>query len=233
MEAQYKKLSIIIPCYNEKNTILKLLSEVKNSKISLEKEIIIIDDCSTDGTQKILNNLNDQEIKIFFNQKNMGKGYSIRNGFDKATGQIMIIQDADLEYDPNDYSNLLQPILDNNADVVYGSRFIGDQPDKFFFFSHYVGNKFLTFASNLFTGLKITDMETCYKVFTKSIYDRIHLYENRFGFEPEFTAQIGKLNCRVTEIPISYKSRDYDEGKKITWKDGVRALLLIIKYGIR
>ena len=229
----YKKLSIIIPCYNEKNSISEIINQVKNVDISLEKEIIVVDDFSTDGTREILKKLQESEqgIRIFFNEKNMGKGYSIRDGFRHATGDIIIIQDADLEYEPNEYVVLLKPILNNEADVVYGSRFKDGYDKKFSFLSHYVGNKLLTMISNQFTGLKLTDMETCYKMFTKEILDKIHLTENKFGFEPEFTAQIAKINCRISEVGIKYKNRSYEEGKKITWKDGIHALKVIIKNG--
>ena len=228
----YKKLSIVIPCYNEKNTISEIISQVKEVYIPLEKEIILVDDFSTDGTREILKKLqkNEQGIKVFFNEKNMGKGYSLRSGFTHSTGDIIIIQDADLEYDPHEYVVLLKPILDNQADVVYGSRFKAGYNKKFSFLSHYIGNRVLTMISNQFTGLKLTDMETCYKMFTKEILDKIHLTENKFGFEPEFTAQIAKINCRISEVGIKYKNRSYEEGKKITWKDGIHALKVIIKH---
>ena len=228
----YKKLSIVIPCYNEKNTISEIISQVKEVYIPLEKEIILVDDFSTDGTREILKRLqkNEQGIKVFFNEKNMGKGYSLRSGFTHSTGDIIIIQDADLEYDPHEYVVLLKPILDNQADVVYGSRFKAGYNKKFSFLSHYIGNRVLTMISNQFTGLKLTDMETCYKMFTKEILDKMHLTENKFGFEPEFTAQIAKINCRISEVGIKYKNRSYEEGKKITWKDGIHALKVIIKH---
>ena len=228
----YKKLSIVIPCYNEKNSISEIISQVKEVYIPLEKEIILVDDFSTDGTREILKKLqkNEQGIKVFFNEKNMGKGYSLRSGFTHSTGDIIIIQDADLEYDPHEYVVLLKPILDNQADVVYGSRFKAGYNKKFSFLSHYIGNRVLTMISNQFTGLKLTDMETCYKMFTKEILDKMHLTENKFGFEPEFTAQIAKINCRISEVGIKYKNRSYEEGKKITWKDGIHALKVIIKH---
>ena len=231
-EDSYKKLSVIVPCYNEKNSISEIINQVKEVYVPLEKEIILVDDFSTDGTREILKKLqkNEQGIKVFFNEKNMGKGYSLRNGFTHSTGDIIIIQDADLEYDPNEYAVLLKPILDNEADVVYGSRFKVDYVDKFSFLSHYLGNKLLTTISNQFTGLKLTDVETCYKMFTKEILDKIHLTEDRFGFDPEFTAQIAKINCRISEVGIKYKNRSYEEGKKVTWKDGIRILKVIIKY---
>ena len=228
----YKKLSIVIPCYNEKNSISEIISQVKEVYIPLAKEIILVDDFSTDGTREILKKLqkNEQGIKVFFNEKNMGKGYSLRSGFTHSTGDIIIIQDADLEYDPHEYVVLLKPILNNQADVVYGSRFKAGYNKKFSFLSHYIGNRVLTMISNQFTGLKLTDMETCYKMFTKEILDKMHLTENKFGFEPEFTAQIAKINCRISEVGIKYKNRSYEEGKKITWKDGIHALKVIIKH---
>ena len=228
----YKKLSIVIPCYNEKNSISEIINQVKEVYVPLEKEIILVDDFSTDGTREILKKLqkNEQGIKVFFSEKNMGKGYSLRSGFTHSTGDIIIIQDADLEYDPHEYVVLLKPILDNQADVVYGSRFKAGYNKKFSFLSHYIGNRVLTMISNQFTGLKLTDMETCYKMFTKEILDKIHLTENKFGFEPEFTAQIAKINCRISEVGIKYKNRSYEEGKKITWKDGIHALKVIIRH---
>ena len=228
----YKKLSIVIPCYNEKNSISEIINQVKEVHVPLEKEIILVDDFSTDGTREILKKLqkNEQGIKVFFNEKNMGKGYSLRSGFTHSTGDIIIIQDADLEYDPREYVILLKPILNNQADVVYGSRFKAGYNKKFSSLSHYIANRVLTGISNQFTGLKLTDMETCYKMFTKEILDKIHLTENKFGFEPEFTAQIAKINCRISEVGIKYKNRSYEEGKKITWKDGIHALKVIIKH---
>ncbi len=228
----YKKLSIVIPCYNEKNSISEIINQVKEVHVPLEKEIILVDDFSTDGTREILKKLqkNEQGIKVFFNEKNMGKGYSLRSGFTHSTGDIIIIQDADLEYDPREYVILLKPILNNQADVVYGSRFKAGYNKKFSSLSHYIANRVLTGISNQFTGLKLTDMETCYKMFTKEILDKIHLTENKFGFEPEFTAQIAKINCRISEVGIKYKIRSHEEGKKITWKDGIHALKVIIKH---
>jgi len=228
----YKKLSIVIPCYNEKNSISEIINQVKEVYVPLEKEIILVDDFSTDGTREILKKLqkNEQGIKVFFNEKNMGKGYSLRSGFTHSTGDIIIIQDADLEYDPREYVILLKPILNNQADVVYGSRFKAGHNKKFSSLSHYIANRVLTVISNQFTGLKLTDMETCYKMFTKEILDKIHLTENKFGFEPEFTAQIAKINCRISEVGIKYKNRSYEEGKKITWKDGIHALKVIIRH---
>ncbi|RMF92057.1 MAG: glycosyltransferase family 2 protein [Candidatus Schekmanbacteria bacterium] len=223
------KLSIVIPVYNEKDLVLKLLRKVEE-KVQLNKEIIIVDDCSTDGTREILKNLeNENKYKILFHSKNMGKGAALRTGFSQATGDIIMIQDADLEYDPSEYKILIDPILNDQADVVYGSRFLSG-PHRVLLFWHYVGNKILTTFSNMMTNLNLSDMETCYKVFRRKVLEKINLKSNRFGFEPEFTAKIAKNKFRIYEVPISYHGRDYNEGKKITWKDGVVAIWCIIKY---
>lgn len=222
------KLSVVIPVYNERNTILEILRHVQ--EVSLPKEIIVIDDGSTDGTRDILQGISSSEdMKIIFQPYNMGKGAALRKGFEAVTGDIVVIQDADLEYDPSEYPVLIQPILDNKADVVYGSRFLSG-PHRVLFFWHSVGNKLLTTFSNMLTDLNLTDMETCYKVFRANILKRIQMRENRFGFEPEFTAKVAKARCRVYEVPISYSGRDYSEGKKISWKDGVAAIYFILKY---
>lgn len=222
------KLSVVIPVYNEKNTILEVLDRVRG--VDLPKETIVVDDCSTDGTQDILRNLpQSDQLKIIFQQRNMGKGAALRAGFAVVSGDVVIIQDADLEYDPFEYPNLLQPILSNKADVVYGSRFLGG-PHRVLLFWHSVGNSVLTTLSNMLTDLNLTDMETCYKAFRVEILKKITLRENRFGFEPEFTAKVGKAGCRIYEVPISYSGRDYSEGKKIGWKDGIAALYFILKY---
>jgi glycosyltransferase involved in cell wall biosynthesis len=222
------KLSVVIPVYNEKNTILDLLNRVR--KVAISKEIIVVDDGSTDGTRDVLRTLPPSEdLKIIFQPRNAGKGAALRAGFAAVMGDIVVVQDADLEYDPAEYGKLIQPILVNKADVVYGSRFLGG-PHRVLFFWHSVGNRILTLLSNMLTDLNLTDMETCYKVFRAEILKKIKLRENRFGFEPEFTAKVGKARFRIFEVPISYSGRDYSEGKKISWKDGVAAIYYIIKY---
>ena len=224
------KLSIIIPCYNEQKTISVILDKVRNLK-DYDKEIIVVDDCSTDGTKEILKKLeNSIEIKILYNDKNRGKGYCIKKGIDSSTGSVLIIQDADLEYDPNDIPKLINPIKDGNADVVYGSRFAGSEEKRVLFYWHSLGNKFLTTLSNMFTNLNLTDMECCYKAFKSIIIKDINLKENRFGFEPEITAKISKKDIQIYEVGIKYFGRKYSEGKKITWVDGFRAIYCIIFY---
>jgi len=226
------RLSIIIPCYNELRTIDEIINAV-NAAPYPDKEIIIVDDYSTDGTRDKLK----QEIensgrvsKVFYHKVNQGKGAALRTGIQAATGDLVIIQDADMEYDPNEYHRLVEPILSNRADVVFGSRFSGGDAHRVLYFWHRVGNGLLTLISNMFTNLNLTDMETCYKVFRREIIQSIKIEENRFGFEPEITAKVAKLNCRIFEVGISYYGRTYDEGKKIGWRDGVRALYCIIKY---
>jgi glycosyltransferase involved in cell wall biosynthesis len=233
-----KKLSIIIPAYNEGKTIHLILDKIKNAMLinNIQKEIIIVNDCSTDDSGdcilKYIENNSDLKIKCFEHEINKGKGAAIRTGIQNATGEYLIIQDADLEYDPNEYNLLLQPIIDGYADVVYGSRFMGGKPHRILFFWHTVGNKLLTLLSNMFTNLNLTDMETCYKMFRTEIIQGIKLQENRFGFEPEVTSRISKLkDIRIYEIGISYYGRTYQEGKKINWKDGFRAIYCIIKFG--
>ena len=226
------KLSIIIPVYNEVNTIKKILNKV-HAQDQYDKEVIIIDDFSTDGTREILKNeIKESVKKIIFNEKNYGKGYSVRQGINAASGEVILIQDADLEYDPSDYKILLNPIINYNADVVYGSRFIGSEEKRVLYFWHTVGNKVLTFLSNMFTNLNLTDMEVCYKVFKSDVIKDIKLYENRFGFEPEITAKIAKKNLKIFEVGVKYYGRKYADGKKITWRDGFSALKCIIKYSL-
>jgi glycosyltransferase involved in cell wall biosynthesis len=232
------KLSIIVPAYNEGKTIHLILDKIKNATLinNIQKEIIIINDCSTDDTGgcilKYIENNSELEIKYYVHKTNKGKGAAIRAGIQNATGEYLIIQDADLEYDPAEYNLLLKPIIDGHADVVYGSRFMGGKPHRVLFFWHTIGNKLLTFLSNMFTNLNLTDMETCYKMFRTEIIQGIKLEENRFGFEPEITAKISKQkDIRIYEIGISYYGRTYQEGKKINRKDGFRAIYCIIKYG--
>jgi glycosyltransferase involved in cell wall biosynthesis len=233
-----KKLSIIIPAYNEGKTIHLILDKIKQTNlIDIEKEIIIVNDCSRDDTEdsinRYINTNSDLNIQYFKHEINQGKGAAINTGIHKATGDFVIIQDADLEYDPNEYSILLKPILDGFADVVYGSRFMGGNPHRILFFWHSIGNQFLTFISNMFTNLNLTDMETCYKLFRKEIIQSIQIKEKRFGLEPEITAKISKIpNIRIYEVGISYYGRTYEEGKKIGWKDGVEAIWCILKYNL-
>lgn len=226
------KLSIIIPCFNEINTIKIILEKIYNNK-TYEKEIILVDDNSTDGTKQVIEKIDKSKIdKLIFNEKNYGKGYCVRKGIECSTGDIIIIQDADLEYDPEDYSKLIEPIKKNIADVVYGSRFIGSDEKRVLFFWHSVGNKFLTILSNMFTNINLTDMECCYKAFRSQVIKDLDLKENRFGFEPEITAKIAKKKIRIYEVGIKYFGRKYSEGKKITWKDGIRAIYCIVYYSI-
>ena len=226
------KVSIIIPCFNEESTIKEIINKI-NSETSIEKEIIVIDDYSKDKTREILeNDLRKNVHKIILNDKNYGKGYSIKKGIENATGDCILIQDADLEYDPTDYNKLLRPIKNGIADVVYGSRFIGTSEKRVLYFWHTVGNKFLTLLSNMFSNLNLTDMEVGYKVFKTSVLKEITLVENRFGFEPEITAKIAKKDIKIYEVGISYFGRKYSEGKKITWKDGFSAIRCIVKYNL-
>lgn len=226
------RLSVVIPCYNEEKTILNILEAVKQSPYP-DKEIIVVNDCSTDETRILLNSLPEDDVKVLHHSTNQGKGAALRTGIRAATGDMVIIQDADLEYDPNQYPILVEPILRGNADVVYGSRFIGSAPHRVLYFWHRVGNGFLTLLSNMFTNLNLTDMETCYKVFRRHIIQSISIEENRFGFEPEITAKVARLNCRIYEVGISYHGRTYAEGKKIGWRDGFHAIYCILKYNLR
>lgn len=226
------KLSIVIPCYNEEKTIEKIIAAVKNAPVA-NKEIIVVDDCSKDGTrEKLKSVIEPMGVRVLFHDINQGKGAALRTGIQACTGDVVIIQDADLEYDPSEYPHLLQPILDDKADVVFGSRFLGSGPHRVVYFWHMMGNSFLTLLSNMFTNLNLTDMETCYKMFRREIIQSITIEENRFGFEPEITAKIAKLKCRIYEIGISYYGRTYEEGKKINWKDGVSAIRCILKYNL-
>jgi len=222
-------LSVIIPAFNEINFIERAIQKVEET--AYEKEIIIVDDCSTDGTRDYLREIHRDNIVTVFHEKNKGKGAALRSGIARARGDIILIQDADLEYDPDDYPILLEPILAGKADVVYGSRFLGG-PHRVLYFWHYVGNLGITLLSNMFTNLNLTDMETGYKVFKREVLEGVEIESERFGFEPEITAKIARKGCRIYEVPISYYGRSYEEGKKITWKDGIKALFTIIKYNV-
>ena len=225
------KLSIIIPCYNESSTILSLIDAVKQSPVT-DREIIIVDDGSKDGTRDILGEMSDPEVRVIFHKANQGKGAALRTGFQEATGDICIVQDADLEYDPQEFPLVIQPILEGKADVVFGSRFQSGRPHRVVYFWHRIGNGVLTLMSNFFTDLNLSDMETCYKAFRREVIQSIRIYENRFGFEPEVTAKVAKMNLRIYEVGISYYGRTYDEGKKIGWRDGFRAIYCILKYNL-
>ena len=226
------KLTVVIPCFNEKTTIRRIVDAVRESPYP-DKEIIVVDDCSSDGTQTLLaTEVAPLVDKVLYHDANRGKGAALRTGFQAATGDIVLVQDADLEYDPREYPALVEPILQDRADVVYGSRFMGARPHRVLYFWHYAGNAFLTLLSNMFTNLNLSDMETCYKVFRREIIQGIRIEEDRFGFEPEITAKVAKLGCRIYEIGISYYGRTYAEGKKIGWKDGFSAIWCILRYNL-
>jgi glycosyltransferase involved in cell wall biosynthesis len=232
------KLSVVIPVYNEAATIEEIVALVIDAQLpaALEREIICVNDCSTDGTREKLDRLPekfpDTHFVVLHKPVNEGKGAALRDGFKRATGDVVLVQDADLEYDPSDYMNLLEPIVENRADVVYGSRFMGGAPHRVLYFWHTVGNKFLTLLSNMATNLNLTDMEVCYKAFRKSVLDRIDIKCNRFGFEPEVTAKVARMKprLRIYEVGVAYYGRSYEEGKKITWRDGIKAILTILRF---
>ena len=221
-------LSVIIPCYNEQGTIASLIAMVQASP--WVQEIIVVDDGSQDKSREILEAISDPQVRVIMHTVNQGKGAALRTGFSHATSEFVIVQDADLEYDPSEYPLVLEPLLDNRADVVFGSRFLSGRPHRVLYFWHSLGNRFLTLMSNMFTDLNLTDMETCYKCFRREVIQSIDIEEDRFGFEPEITAKLAKLRLRIYEVGISYSGRTYDEGKKIGWRDGVRAIYCIVRY---
>lgn len=226
------KLSVVIPVFNEEKTVVEIVDRVQ--AVPLDKELIVVDDCSTDETPRLLARIAEaaDNVRVLRHERNQGKGASLRTGFAAASGEVVIIQDADLEYDPQEYQKLIAPILDGRADVVYGSRFSGGQTHRVLYFWHSVGNRLLTLLSNMFTDLNLTDMEVCYKVFRREIIQAIEIEESRFGFEPEITAKLAKTRCRIYEVGIAYSGRTYQEGKKIGWRDGFRAVWCILKYNL-
>jgi len=226
------KLTVVVPCFNELGTITQVVEAIKRSPIQ-NLEIIVVDDCSTDGTREILQSVVASQVdQIIYHKKNRGKGAALRSGFAAATGDIVIVQDADLEYDPQEFPRVIAPIVDGKADVVYGSRFFGGFPHRVVYYWHMLGNQFLTTLSNMLTNINLTDMETCYKAFRREVLQSVRIEENRFGFEPEITAKVAKMGCRIYEVGISYYGRTYKEGKKIGWKDGFRAIFCILKYNL-
>lgn len=223
-----RRLSVVIPCFNEERTIRTLIDQVLRSPVVAE--VVVVDDGSTDGSRTELAGLDDSRVRVVLHERNQGKGAALRTGFAQATADFVVVQDADLEYDPAEYPLLLEPLLDDRADVVFGSRFLSGRPHRVLYFWHSMGNKFLTLLSNMFTDLNLTDMETCYKCFKREVIQSIEIEENRFGFEPEITAKLAAAKFRIFEVGISYSGRTYDEGKKINWKDGIRAVYCIVKY---
>ncbi|MGA0879421.1 MAG: glycosyltransferase family 2 protein [Ilumatobacteraceae bacterium] len=223
-----RRLSVVVPCFNEERTIRTLVEQVLRSPVVAE--VIVVDDGSSDGSRTQLATLTDDRVKVLLHERNRGKGAALRTGFAHATADFVVVQDADLEYDPSEYPILLEPLLDDRADVVFGSRFLSGRPHRVLYFWHSMGNKFLTLLSNMFTDLNLTDMETCYKCFKREVIQSIHIEEDRFGFEPEITAKLAEQKLRIFEVGVSYSGRTYDEGKKINWKDGVRAVYCIVKY---